>query len=72
MKIFDARTTAFNIHNARMDACMTMQNVADACGISVAAVAKWESGRATPTIANMVTICDIFHCDIGSIISTTG
>ena len=70
MPTIDMAATGRNIHDMRVAAGMTIKNVQDACGVSAAAVSKWQNGSAMPTIDNMVILATVWGVKVDDIIIT--
>ena len=70
MPVIDMAATGRNIRNLRVAAGMTIRDIQDACGVSAAAVTKWQNGHAVPTIDNMVILADIWNVRIDDIVVT--
>ena len=49
---------------------MSQENIADQLGISRQAVAKWESGKSEPTVANLAELASLFEMSISELIDT--
>lgn len=49
-----------NIHRLRKERCMTQEQLADALGVTFAAVSKWERGAATPELNLIAEMADLF------------
>lgn len=49
---------------------MSQEYVADQLGISRQAVAKWESGKSEPTVANLAELASLFEMSISELIDT--
>lgn len=50
-----------NIRAFRKERKMTQEQLAEAMGVSVSAVYKWESGQSTPEIHLILELADLFH-----------
>lgn len=50
----------------------SQQQVADALGVSRAAVGQWERGTNAPSTENLVSICKLLGLDIAAVLSTAG
>ena len=70
MPIIDMKATGANIKQIRMKAGMTIDNVADRCGISKNSVCKWQRGDTMPTIDNFVVLAAVFGVGIDDIVVT--
>ena len=68
MPTIDMAATGRNIRDRRMRAGMTVADVTNACGVSAAAVCKWQNGRSVPTIDNMIILAAIWNCRIDDIV----
>lgn len=55
---------AENIRNMRRERRMTQEQLAEALGVTVGAVYKWESGRSTPEISLIVEMADLFEISV--------
>lgn len=69
MPVIDMAATGRNIRNLRVAAGMTIRDVQDACGVSAAAVTKWQNGQTVPTIDNMIILASIWDVKIDDIIA---
>ena len=59
-------TELFKTHRTRLG--LTQRKVANALNISQTAVYLWESGRATPTMSNLVALETLFGVDRGTLL----
>ena len=50
-----------NIRQFRKERGMTQEQLAEAMGVSISAVYKWESGQSTPAIQLILELADLFH-----------
>ena len=50
-----------NIKKFRKERRMTQEQLAEAMGVSVSAVYKWESNQSTPDIRLILELADLFH-----------
>ena len=57
-----------NIRARRMQLKLSQEYVADQLGISRQAVAKWESGKSTPTSANLAELAALFEMNISELV----
>lgn len=57
-----------NIRARRMQLKLSQEYVADQLGISRQAVAKWESGKSTPTAANLAGLAALFEMNISELV----
>lgn len=53
-----------NIKCCRKELNMTQEQLAEAVGVTVGAVSKWESGSTTPDITLLMTMADLFQTSI--------
>lgn len=70
MPIIDTVKTGQNIRSMRIKSGMTIKDIQDVCGISAAAVCKWQNGQAVPTVDNLVVLSSIWNVRIDDIIAT--
>ena len=70
MPIIDTIKTGQNIRGMRIKSGMTIKDIQDVCGISAAAVCKWQNGQAVPTVDNLVVLSSIWNVRIDDIIAT--
>ncbi len=70
MPIIDTVKTGQNIRDMRIRAGMTIKDIQRICGISAAAVCKWQNGQAVPTVDNLVVLSSIWNVRIDDIIAT--
>ena len=68
MPTIDMIATGKNIRAMRIAAGMTIDDVTRACGVSRAAVAKWQRGDAIPTIDNLVILASVWNVRVDDII----
>ena len=52
---------AENIKKFRKERKLTQEQLAEAMGVSVSAVYKWESNQSTPEIRLILEMADLFH-----------
>lgn len=55
---------ADNIRNFRKDRRMTQEQLAEALGVTVGAVYKWENGRSTPEVNLLIEMADLFETSV--------
>ncbi len=67
MPCVDVEMTGINIRNMRKKKGMTVQDVADICGVTAQAVSKW--GRCMPTIDAIVVLMHVWGCDWNDIVA---
>lgn len=68
MPTIDMTATGQNIKNKRIGAGMSVADITNACGVSAAAVCKWQSGQTIPSIDNMIVLAAIWNCKIDDIV----
>jgi DNA-binding XRE family transcriptional regulator len=60
----DAMTFGERLKKARLAAGLTQQQLADACGLTNAAISKWEAGLTDAVLApNLFAVADALHVD---------
>ena len=47
---------------------MTIKQVQDACGISAAAVCKWQNGQTVPTLDNLLILSDLWNVKLDDLV----
>ena len=72
MTVIDMAATGQNIRTMRVAAGMTIRDVMNVCGVSAAAVTKWQSGGAVPSIDNMVILAAAWGVKLDDIVVTKG
>lgn len=55
----------------REETGVSMKQVADAVGVSDAAVCKWENGNAEPKVSYLIKLAEYFECSIDYIAGKT-
>ena len=58
-----------SIRRLRKEAGFTQEQLAEALGVSVSAVHKWESGKATPELETLVDIAEFFETSVDAILN---
>ena len=58
-----------SIRKLRKEAGFTQEQIAEALGVSVSAVHKWESGKATPELETLVDIAEFFETSVDAILN---
>ena len=58
-----------SIRTLRKDAGLTQEQLAEALGVSVSAVHKWESGKATPELEMLVSIAEFFETSVDALLN---
>ncbi len=69
MPTIDMPATGRKIHDMRIAAGMTIRHVQDACGVSAAAVTKWQKGLTLPTVDNLVILAALWNVQIDDLIA---
>lgn len=57
-----------NIRRFRKERCLTQEQLADAMGVTLGAVYKWESGQSTPELKLLVELADYFDVSMDALI----
>lgn len=57
-----------NIKRCRKELGMTQEQLAEAVGVTVGAVSKWESGSTTPDITLLMSLADLFQTSIDALL----
>ena len=61
---FNREVVAINlIRRLRINAQMTQQELAVACGVTQGAVSQWEKGLSFPTTRKICTVARVLGCD---------
>lgn len=60
---------ANTLRTYRKDAGMTQEQLAEALGVTVGAVYKWENGRSTPEISLLVEMADLFGISVDALLN---
>ena len=68
MVTIDMDKTGKKIKEIRKRSGMTIKQVQDACGISAAAVCKWQNGQAMPTLDNLIILSDLWNVKMDDLI----
>ena len=68
MPTIDMTATGRNIKNKKIGAGMSVADITSACGVSAAAVCKWQNGQTIPSIDNMIVLATIWNCKIDDIV----
>ena len=56
------------IKDMRQKHGMTIKQVQDACGISAAAVCKWQNGQTMPTLDNLLILSDLWNVKLDDLV----
>ena len=57
-----------NLKNLRKTKNFSQEKLAEKIGVSRQSVSKWECGDAYPEMNNILTLCNIFHCNINDLV----
>lgn len=57
-----------NLQNLRKQKRMSQEQLAEKVGVSRQSISKWERGESYPTMNNIMTLCDIFHCKLNDLV----
>lgn len=68
MVTIDREKTGKKIKEIRKKSGMTIRQVQEACGISAAAVCKWQNGQAMPTLDNLIILADLWDVKMDDLI----
>ena len=68
MVTIDMEKTGKKIKEIRKRSGMTIRQVQEACGISSAAVCKWQNGQAMPTLDNLIILADLWDVKMDDLI----
>lgn len=58
-----------NLQKLRKEKGISQEQLAEQLGVTRQSVSKWESGNSYPEMDKLVTICQIFDCDLDSLIN---
>lgn len=68
MVAINMEKTGKKIKEMREKSGMTIRQVQDACGISAAAVCKWQNGQTVPSIDNLLVLSEIWNVKMDDLI----
>lgn len=57
-----------NLQNLRKLKKMSQEKLAEKVNVSRQSISKWERGESYPTMNNIMTLCEIFHCNINELV----
>lgn len=57
-----------NLQNLRKLKKMSQEKLAEKVDVSRQSISKWERGESYPTMNNIITLCEIFHCNINELV----
>lgn len=58
---------ATNIHTLRKERALTQEQLAEALGVTIGAVSKWESSTTTPELEMLMEIADFFEVSVDNL-----
>ena len=70
MPCVDMIATGQKIKDIRVAQGKTVKDIQDVCGVSAAAVCKWQKGIVLPSVDNLVILASVFGVEIGQLIVT--
>ena len=68
MVTIDMKGTGNKIRDMRKKSGMTNKQIQDACGISAAAVCKWQNGQALPSIDNLLILSVLWNVKMDDLV----
>ena len=68
MVTIDMKRTGNKIRDMRKKSGMTIKQIQDACGISAAAVCKWQNGQALPSIDNLLILSVLWNVKMDDLV----
>ena len=68
MVTIDLKGTGNKIRDMRKKSGMTIKQIQDACGISAAAVCKWQNGQALPSIDNLLILSVLWNVKMDDLV----
>ena len=57
-----------NIRNIRKEKAMTQEALAEAMGVTTAAVSKWETGQCVPDVELLLNLADFFEVSVDTLL----
>lgn len=70
--IYDFNKIAHRIRETRKECGISQDKVAKTCHNSRATVIKWEQGKTMPELDSMLTMCNMFNCELGYLLGEEG
>ena len=68
--VIDSRATGKAIKKLRLDSCLTVRDIQDYFGFDAPqAIYKWQEGKTTPTVDNLIALGKLFDVPVESIIA---
>ena len=68
MGTINMKGTGNKIRDMRKKSGMTIKQIQDACGISAAAVCKWQNGQALPSIDNLLILSVLWNVKMDDLV----
>lgn len=68
MVTINMKGTGNKIRDMRKKSGMTIKQIQDACGISAAAVCKWQNGQALPSIDNLLILSVLWNVKMDDLV----
>ena len=68
MVTIDIKGTGNKIRDMRKKSGMTIKQIQDACGISAAAVCKWQNGQSLPSIDNLLILSVLWNVKMDDLV----
>lgn len=68
MVTIDMKGTGNKIRDMRKKSGMTIKQIQDACGISAAAVCKWQNGQTLPSIDNLLILSVLWNVKMDDLV----
>lgn len=68
MVTIDMKGTGNKIRDMRKKSGITIKQIQDACGISAAAVCKWQNGQALPSIDNLLILSVLWNVKMDDLV----
>lgn len=68
MVTIDMKGTGNKIRDMRKKSGMKIKQIQDACGISAAAVCKWQNGQALPSIDNLLILSVLWNVKMDDLV----
>lgn len=68
IKIPDPRTIGGRMYLLRTEKGSTQEQIADEMHIKRQTLSKWENNESSPTVDDLMNLCEIFNCDFGFLV----
>jgi transcriptional regulator with XRE-family HTH domain len=59
------------LRSLRMKSCVTQKNIAEAIGVTIGNLQKFEYGTARPKLENMIKLADFFNVSLDYLVGRT-